>query len=116
MSNKTYRLVMLAITIIVAGLTLWGVKTGNAFLPAPTVIIGAVILYLCRKRLKVMVEDERIHRIGGQASRLTIEIALIALAAAWPTLIALSTNGRPEVETAGLNLGLSIFSILILYA
>jgi len=115
MSVKAYRLWMLAITVIVAGLAGWGVATGNAFIPAPAVIAGAVILYFCRRRIKVMVEDERIHRIGDRASRRTIEIALIVMAVVGSTLIALSSDGRPDLEPVGLTLGYSVCSILVLY-
>jgi len=115
MSVKTYRLLILAITIIVAGLVGWGVLIGNAFIPAPAVIAGAAILYFCRRRLKVVVEDERIHRIGDQASRRTIEIALIAMAVVASTLLALSTDERPELGTVGVTLGYSVCSILVLY-
>jgi len=115
MSVKTYRLWMAAITIIMVGLVGWGVATGNAFIPAPAVIAGAVILYFCRRRLKVVVEDERIRRIGDQASRRTIEIALIAMAVVGSTLLALSTDGRPELEPVGVTLGYSVCSILLLY-
>jgi len=115
MSVKAYRLWIAAITIIVAGLVGWGVVVGNAFIPAPAVIVGTAILYFCRKRLKVVVEDERIHRIGDQASRRTIEIALIAMAVIGSTLIALSSDGRPELELIGVTLGYSVCSILVLY-
>ena len=115
MSVKAYRLWIAAITIIVVGLVGWGVATGNAFIPAPAVIAGVVILCFCRKRLKVVVEDERIHRIGDQASRRTIEIALIAMAVIGSTLIALSSDGRPELELIGVTLGYSVCSILVLY-
>ena len=115
MSIKAYRLWMAAVMIIVAALVGWAVSTGNAFIPAPAVIAGTVILYFCRRRLKVVVEDERIHRIGDQASRRTIEIALIAMAAVASTLLALTTDERPELETVGVTLGYSICSILVLY-
>jgi uncharacterized membrane protein len=115
MSVKAYRLWTVTIMIIVIGLAGWGVTVGNAFIPAPAVIAGAAILYFCRRRIKVIVEDERIHRIGDQASRRTIEIALIAMALVGSTLLALSTDSRPELETVGVTLGYSVCSILLLY-
>ena len=115
MSVKAYRLYTVAIMIIVAGLAGWGVTVGNAFIPAPSVIAGAAILYFCRRRIKAVVEDERIHRIGDQASRRTIEIALITMAIIGSTLLALGTDSRPELETVGVTLGYSVCSILVLY-
>ena len=115
MSVKTYRLWTAAIMIIVAGLAGWGVAMGNVFIPAPVLVVGAAILYFCRRRIKVVIEDERIHRIGDRASRRTIEIALIVMAVVGSTLIALSTDERPELETVGVTLGYSVCSILILY-
>jgi uncharacterized membrane protein len=115
MSLKKYRLWTVIIMLIVAGLAGWGVAAGNAFIPGPAVIAGAAILYFCRRRLKVVVEDERIHRIGEYASRRTIEIALIVMAVVGSTLIALSTDERPELEAVGVTLGYSVCAILVLY-
>jgi uncharacterized membrane protein len=115
MSVKAYRLLMAAVTIIVAGLAGWGVAVGNAFVPAPAVIIGATILYFCRKRLKVLVEDERIHRIGDLASRRTIEIVIILMAVVGSTILAMSNGHWPELKTAGVTLGYAVCSILVLY-
>ena len=115
MSVKAYRLWMAAIVVIVAGLAGWAVTAGNAFIPAPAVIIGAAILYFCRRRIKVVIVDERIHRIGEQASRRTIEIAVIVMALVASTLLALGTDNRPELETVGVTLGYSVCAILLLY-
>jgi uncharacterized membrane protein len=115
MSIKTYRVWMLVIIVIVAGLAGWAVSAGNAYIPGPAVIAGAAILYFLRKRVKTVVEDERIYRIGDQASRLTIVIALVVMAVTGSTLMALSTDGRHELEIIGMTIGYSVCAILVLY-
>ena len=115
MSIKTYRLWMLVIIVVVAGLAGWAVSAGNAYIPGPAVITGAAVLYFLRKRVKTVVEDERIYHIGDQASRLTMMIALIAMAITGSTLLALSNDGRHELELVGTTIGYSVCAILIMY-
>jgi uncharacterized membrane protein len=115
MSVKAYRIWMVSIMIVVAGLAGWGVTVGNAFIPAPALVAGAAVLYFCRRRIKAVVEDERIYRIGDWASRRTVEIVLITMALVSSTLLALGTDERPEFETIGMTLGYSVCTILLLY-
>jgi uncharacterized membrane protein len=115
MNIKTYRLWMLLIIVIVAALAGWAVSAGNAYIPGPAVIVGAAVLYFLRKRVRTVVEDERIYRIGDQASRLTIVIALIIMAVTGSTLLALSANGGYELELIGTTIGYSVCAILVLY-
>lgn len=115
MSIKTYRLCVAVVTIIVAVLAGWGVIVGYAFIPAPAVIIGAVTLYLCRKKLTKLVEDERVQVIGDHASRRTVEIAIILMAVTGSTLMALSNDDRTNLEIIGVTLGYSVCGMLVLY-
>jgi uncharacterized membrane protein len=91
------------------------VSAGNAYIPGPAVIVGAAVLYFLRKRVRTVVEDERIYHIGDQASRLTIVIALIIMAVTGSTLLALSVNGGYELELIGTTIGYSVCAILVLY-
>ena len=115
MNIKTYRLWILLVIVIVAALAGWAVSAGIAYIPGPAVIVGAAVLYFLRKRVRTVVEDERIYRIGDQASRLTIVIALIVMAVTGSTLLALSSNGWHELELIGTTIGYSVCAILVLY-
>jgi len=115
MSIKTYRLWMVVITMIVAALVGWSVTTGNVLVPIPTFLAGAIILYLCQRRVKAFTEDERVHSIVNQASRRTIEIVVIFMAIAGAILLAMSRGGSPDFEPAGLTLAYSVCATLIIY-
>ena len=93
----------------------WAVKTGNMLIPGPTVIVGAVILYLCTRRIKEVVEYERAQKIGDLASRRTIEIVIIIMGVVGATLLAISSDDSTALETVGVTLACSIFTLLIVY-
>ena len=115
MSMKTYRLWRIVITIIVASLVAWAVTTGNVLVPIPTVVAGVIILYLCKRRVKAFTEDERTFRIADKAAMLTLNVFIVMAATAGATLLAISRDGSPATEPAGLTLAYSICTLLILY-
>jgi len=115
MSMKTYRLWRIVITIIVAFLVAWAVTTGNALIPVPTVIAGSVVLLLFRRRVKEVTMDERTFRVADKAATLTLNVFIVMAATAGATLLAISRDGSPATEPAGLTLAYSICTLLILY-
>jgi uncharacterized membrane protein len=115
MTVKTYRVWTLIIVIIVAGLAGWGVAVGNAFIPAPAVIAGSIILLILKRMVKEVTTDERTFRVAGRAARFTVNIFVILAAMAGATLLALGSADSPAVETVGFTLAYSICALLILY-
>jgi uncharacterized membrane protein len=115
MSAKTYLIWTVVINIIVMVLVGWSVHTGNVLIPGPTVIVAAVILYLCRKRIKEVIEDERAQKIGDWASRHTIEIVIIIMAVVATTLLAMSSDDSTTLEAVGITLACSISLLLLVY-
>ena len=115
MSRKMFKLCGIIITMAVGGLIGWAITTGNALIPIPAVIAGAVILYLFKKGVKEVVEDERIYSIADKASRRTIQIFGVLIAAAGATLIAIGRGGSPDLEQAGFALAYSACALLVLY-
>ena len=115
MSRKMFKLCTVVITMIVAALIAWAITTGNALIPIPAVIAGVVILYLFRRGVKEVVEDERIYRIADKASRRTVQILGILMAVAGATLIAVSRSGSPSLEQAGYALAYSVCAMLVIY-
>ena len=94
----------------------WAVNTGIIWVPGPIVIIGTIILYLCKRRIKEIVEDERMQKISDQASRRSVEIVIIIMAVVGATLLAMSSGNSTALETAGITLACSIFALLIIYS
>ena len=115
MSRKTFKLYTIFITMTIGGLIGWAISTGNALIPVPTSIVGMVILYLLRKRVKEVVEDERVYSIADRASRLTIQILGLIIAVAGCTLVAASRGDSPDLTQAGFALVYAACGLLILY-
>ena len=115
MSRKTFKLCGVIITMVVAALISWAIVAGNALIPVPAVAAGTVILYLCKKRVKEVVEDERVYRIAEKASRLTIQISGILMAIAGATLLAASRGGSPDLEQTGFAVAYSACGLLLIY-
>ena len=115
MSRKTFKLCGTIVTMVVAALIGWAIVAGNALIPVPAVAAGTVILYLFKKGVKEVVEDERDYRIADKASRLTMQISAILIAITGATLIAGSRGGSADLGQAGYALAYSACGLLLIY-
>jgi uncharacterized membrane protein len=115
MTRRWFRLLGAAITLTVVALIGWSVATENAVVPIPAVIVGLVLLYLLRRQVRGVVEDERNYKISEKASRFTIQVFALVAAISGITLIAVSTNDSTILREVGLTLAFCACSILILY-
>ena len=115
MSRKWFRVCGLIITMAVGALIGWSVAIGNAVIPIPAAIGGAGLLYLLRKQLKEVIEDERNYRISEKASRTTIQISAFLMGIIGAVLIALNIGGNSPFREVGLTLAFSACALLLLY-
>lgn len=115
MSRKWFRVYGFIITMAVGALIGWSVAIGNAVIPIPAAIGGAGLLYLLRKQLKEVIEDERNYRISEKASRTTIQISAFLMGIIGAVLIALNIGGTSPFKEVGLTLAFSACALLLLY-
>ena len=115
MSRRWFRLLVAVITLTVVVLIGWSIATENAVVPIPAVIVGLVLLYLLRRQVREVVEDERNYRISEKASRFAIQVFALVAAISGVTLIAVSTNDSALLREVGLTLAFCSCGILILY-
>lgn len=115
MSRRWYRLCGAAIIVIVAALVGWSIATGNAVVPIPAVLGGGVLLYLLKRQVSDVVEDERNYRVSEKASRFSIRVFVLVTATGGMALTATSTNDSPSLRAVGLTLAFCACSLLILY-
>lgn len=115
MSRKMFKLCGIVITMAMGALIGWAVSIGNALIPIPVVLGGVGLLYLCKKRVREVIEDERIYRITEKAARLTIQIFGPVIAVAGAILIAISRDASPGLAQAGFTLAYSACALLVLY-
>jgi uncharacterized membrane protein len=115
MSYKTFRIWQRVIAAIIAAVIAFSVVDGNSIAPIPTVIVAMAIIIILRRRVKEVVADERAHAIAGKASRLTMQITGIAMAAAGGTLLAMSRgSGEPMLGYIGYTLCYATCALLII--
>jgi uncharacterized membrane protein len=83
--NRTgYILCIIATTITVGAAVGYSVSVGNAALSVIAVVAGIVLLKLLKSRVSEVIEDERTHRIGEKASRKTLQVFGLTIAASVP--------------------------------
>ena len=115
MSRRWFRLLVAVITLTVVVLIGWSIATENAVVPIPAVIVCLVLLYLVRRQVREVVEDERNYRISEKASRFAIQVFALVATISGVTLIAVSTNDSTLLREVGLTLAFCACGILILY-
>ena len=115
MSRRWFRLLVAVITLTVVVLIGWSIAIENAVVPIPAVIVGLVLLYLLRRQVREVVEDERNYKISEKASRFAIQVFALVAAISGVTLIAVSTNDSTLLREVGLTLAFCACGILILY-
>jgi len=111
MNLKTFKITRIFIGVFV-GITVGiAVTIDNVILAFAGVLIGILFSLLVKKRSKVVLYDERIKAIAGDAARLTYSISTMVFA--FLSLIFLTGSNRlasPLVETLG-----TIFSYVALF-
>jgi len=115
MSKRRFRLCGAAIIVTMAALIGWSIAIGNAVVPIPAVLGGAVLLYLLRRQVSEVMEDERNYRLSEKASRFAIQVFALVTAISGITLTAVSTSDSPPFRQVGLTLAFCACGLLILY-
>ena len=115
MSKERLRFFRMLIVVIMGALIGWSVAIGNAIIPIPVVLCGLILLYLLRKRVKEVIEDERIHKINEKASKLTVQIFGIVTALLGAIFIALGQDGLSNFRQAGFTLAYSACFLLVIH-
>jgi uncharacterized membrane protein len=115
MSRRRFRLCSAAIFAVTGALIGWAIATGNGIVPAPAVIGGAVLLYLLRRQIHDVVQDERNYRVSEKASRVAIQVFALITAISGVTLTAASTGDSSPFREVGLTLAFCACGLLVLY-
>jgi len=115
MSYKTFRLWQGIVGAVIGAVIAVSVVTGNAIVPIPTVIVGMLIIIALRRRVKEVIADERVYAIAEKASRLTVQIVGIAMAAVGGTLLAISHGGSSVLAQVGFTLSYATCGLLVIY-
>jgi len=115
MSRRWFRICSAAITVAMVALIGWSIATENVVVPIPTVLGGVVLLYLLRRQVKDVMQDERNYRISEKASRSALQVFALIAAITGITLTAVSTDGSSLSREVGLTLAFCACGLLVLY-
>jgi len=111
MDRKGFTLCGIVITAALGALVAWSINAGNPVLPVVGLTVAVLLLYLCKKRVTEVVEDERIYRIGGKAAKAALNV--FAIGAVYLGLVLIILEGRySQAGTALVHAGCTL---LILY-
>ncbi len=115
MKRKKFKQYSMAITIVIGVIIGWSAIRGDLTIALAAVVIGMIILYLLKSRVKQVIEDERVYRISEKASRRTIQIVGTTTALVGLSLIGLSRSGYLELSEVGFSLAYFATALLMVY-
>ncbi len=116
MEKNVFQKYRMLVTMIVAILVGWSVAVeASVIIPLMGIGAGMIILYLLKKRVKDVLEDERSHQISEKAARLALAIFAPLLVVVAVVLIVLSSSFLPDYREAGTILAYSACALMVLY-
>jgi uncharacterized membrane protein len=115
MNEKTYKILVIAITLLSAVVVFFSVISNNYILPALAVITAFLSAYILKKQFKeVITEDERVELLSMRSSKISYVIFNIAAAIAGNALIIFSKNGPVSYAIVGYTLVFSVCFMLVI--
>ena len=115
MERKKFKLYGLVITIVVGFVIGLSAIRGEPITAIVAVVIGMILLYALKSRVKQVIEDERIYRISEKASRRTIQVVGTTTAILGLSIMGLSRSGHLELTEVGYSLACFAVVLLMVY-
>ena len=115
MERKKFKLYGLVITIVVGFVIGLSAFRGEPITAIVAVVVGMILLYALKSRVKQVIEDERVYRISEKASRRTIQVVGTITALLGLTIIGLSRSGYLELVEVGYSLACFATVLLMVY-
>lgn len=115
MDRKKFKLYGLVITAGVGFVIGLSVFRGEPIAAIVAVVIGMILLYVFKSRVKEVIEDERVYRISEKASRRTIQVVGTATAILGLSIMGLSRSGYLELAEVGFSLACFATVLLMVY-
>ncbi len=114
MNKKQFQIIVLLIVILLMPVLNFAFSIGNPVLAFSAFVVGAFAIYLCKSRVKEVVEDERIHQVSQKASWITYQIVVLSFGIGGSVLIAMS-NTYPKYTDIGYFMANACCGVLILH-
>lgn len=113
MKRKTFKLILLATSFLLASSFSYGFVSENYVLPATAMVVAILVIVASRRRVSEVMNDERDLQVMGNASRWAIAFYSIPGAAVSAVLMALR-HQNPAFETVGSTIAYSVCALLLL--
>ena len=115
MERKKFKLYGLVITIVVGFVIGLSASRGEPITAVVAVVVGMILLYVLKSRVKQVIEDERFYRISEKASRRTIQVVGTTTALLGLSILGLSKSGYLELVEVGYSLACFATVLLMVY-
>ena len=115
MERKKFKLYGLVITIVVGFVLGLSAIRGEPITAIVAVVVGMILLYVIKSRVKQVIEDERIYRISEKASRRTIQVVGTTTAILGLSILGLSRSEYLELTEVGYSLACFATVLLMVY-
>ena len=115
MESKKYKLYGLLITIVIGFVIGLSAFRGEPIIAIVAVVLGMILLYALKSRVKQVIEDERVYRISEKASRRTIQVVGTTTALLGLSILGLSKSGHLDLVEVGYTLACFATILLMIY-
>ncbi|KKH95578.1 hypothetical protein EO95_07590 [Methanosarcina sp. 1.H.T.1A.1] len=115
MKLKQFQIFLFLIVMFMGAVLSYAFSISNPVLAAGVFFAGAAAIYLCKSRVKGVVEDERVHQVGQKASYVTLRIVTLGLAIGGAVLIA-TRDLYPGYTDLGFVMAYASCGVLVLYS
>lgn len=113
MKRKTFKLILLATSFLLASSFSYGFVSENYVLPATAMAVAIVVIVASRRQVGEIMNDERDLQVMGNASRWAIVFYSIPGAAICAVLMAFRRQ-NPAFEIVGSTIAYSVCALLLL--
>jgi uncharacterized membrane protein len=115
MERKKFKIYWLIITVIVGFIIGLSAFRGEPIIAIVAVVIGMILLYTLKGRVRQVIEDERIYKISEKASRRTIQVIGTTTAILGLSILGLSKSGYLNLTEVGYSLACFAAVLLFVY-
>lgn len=113
--RKHFNAIGLILIAVLGAVIGQSIKAGDPVMPVIAIAAGTGLMYLLKRRVDEIVEDERIYRMGEKASYAAFKVFVMAIAVIGVVFVALSRGVDPVFEQTGYTLLISMAALMGLY-
>ena len=115
MKRKQFKIINFLTTMIMAAIIGFSISIGNPAIAVASFIGGIAVIFLSKRKLEDIVEDERIRQVSQKASGITLQFIVISFAVGGTILVAMRDT-YPKYTDFGFFMSYVACAILVLYS